>query len=436
MSDHATPAYPDLLGYLTGGDRFDAGCLHLALAVRPQVVRAGQLFEVVLLAQNVCAAPVLLTGRLLLPEADAAGKPERFIAEGAPLDVTLSPAEVGFAVLPARTLADTAPGDLYKAAFAAEITPMGDPAPLRPISPDAPHHLYLRPEANLRLMELKPAAFSTTRRGLFGHVIEAPFLLLPASLPRLDTDWFSLWSVNGQTDARPLLERHAPALRDQVLPRLQDRKIARALSAEAARQIIAAGYAPHLSEQFFIGRLLLSVLEMAVADDPPLYPGQEVYAVGALLRSGWPTDGRPIPLPNWCRALLERLETEPIADLSAMLAGPLFGDLLRDAIAHGFHLLYHVTRLELGSDDDKRAYGDQLVEMLARPSVTLGFVDIYLPLVLGGIIAAGRSPDADSRAHVRQIMDVIQDAEAERRAAGELVSTLIEQVLAWTQTSD
>jgi hypothetical protein len=33
-------------------------------------------------------------------------------------------------------------------------------------------------------------------------------------------------------------------------------------------------------------------------------------------------------------------------------------------------------------------------------------------------------------------MDVIQDAEAERRTAGELVSTLIEQVLAWAQTSD
>ena len=38
--------YPDVLGFLTGGQRSNFGSAQVALAVRPRIVRAGRPFEV------------------------------------------------------------------------------------------------------------------------------------------------------------------------------------------------------------------------------------------------------------------------------------------------------------------------------------------------------------------------------------------------------
>lgn len=431
MQSTSAPRYPDILGTLTGGERFDAGLVQLALAVRPRVVRAGRVFEAVLLMQNCADTGLDIRGRLLLPEADALDKPGRFVAQSEPLSLILRPAEAGYVPLPVLVLPDAAPGGAYKVAVAVEFQPVGEPAAVRQIA-SAPYH-YLPPETSARLLELKSLAFSTARRGLFGSVIEAPFAVLPPqTLPTPQPDYISLWSPGDSTDARPLLERHGQTLRQFILPQISREALLPPLLEKTSAVFASARYPIHPAEAHFIAGLLAAVVEMAVAPRAD-YPGQEIYSVGRLLEQGWPLDGSPIPLPDWCRALLIRLDEsrEASRSLPALLAGPLYSDLLRDGIAHGFNLLHLIAPQELGSEDDKRAYGEQLVEILEQPALTLSFVDVYLPLALGGIIAEGRAGRLE-REPLEQTA-AIAEAHLSGRAVHEPVHGLIAQVLEWAR---
>jgi glyceraldehyde-3-phosphate dehydrogenase (NADP+) len=57
-----TTNYPDLLGYVTGGDRLNVGIVQVAGAVQPsEPVRAGRTLQVIVLAQNASSADLDLT---------------------------------------------------------------------------------------------------------------------------------------------------------------------------------------------------------------------------------------------------------------------------------------------------------------------------------------------------------------------------------------
>ncbi len=432
MPESTAPLYPDILGLITGGDRLDAGVVQVALAVRPRVARAGRTLEAVLLLQNATHTGVDITARLIVPEQDAQGKPERFVASGEPLTATLRPAEAICATLPVSVLPDAAPAGAYTLAVAVQVEPSGTPEPVI-LSASA----YVPPETINRLSEFKSLAFSTARRGLFGLVVEAPFSLLPPYTgAALAAECISLWSPDEHAGAQQALDRYGELVRHQLLPQLDLATLFAPLYQATETALGAADYPLQPAETYFITRLLAAVLELAAAPDPAsAYPGQEIYHVGALLARGWPTDGSPIPLPHWCRALLDRLAQDEPSGLNGvyLLAGPLYHELLRDAIAHGFHLLRLVAPQELGSADDQRAYGEQLVEMLRQHGPALQFVDVYLPLVLAGVIAAGRSgPIAPD--HLQAVETICQH-QTQFGEVDSLVAGLMRDVLDWARAA-
>lgn len=391
MPEHTAPHYPDILGIITGGERFDAGAVQMALAVRPRVVRAGRPFEAVLLVQNCTSTAVEIRGRLLLPEEDAQKKPGRFTASAEPVFINLRAAETGCAVLPITVMANTAPGSAYKLAVAVEVQP--EEAPERVQRATGSEQRFLPSDTNARLMELKSLAFSAARRGLFGNVIEAPFSVLPPQTdPAVLAEWISLWSPVEGANYRPLIERHRDTLLRRILPQLQSEEVYTALYNTTERTVTAAGYPIQPAETAFITRLLVSVLWMAAFPHTAVeYPGQEIFHVRRTLEQGGAATSNFIPLPNWCRALLERMTTPAAVNPIAALAGPLYDDLLSDAITHGFRLLHATTGQQLGSDDDIREYGAQLIALLRQPCAELSFTDVYLPLVLGGVTAETRA---------------------------------------------
>ena len=67
MPDSSALNYPDILGFITGGPRLNAGVVQIALATRPRVVRAGRPFEAILLIQNACDANAVSYTHLTLP---------------------------------------------------------------------------------------------------------------------------------------------------------------------------------------------------------------------------------------------------------------------------------------------------------------------------------------------------------------------------------
>ncbi|MBI5667259.1 MAG: hypothetical protein HZC41_04555 [Chloroflexi bacterium] len=432
MPEQPALNYPDILGIITGGERFDAAAVQMALAVRPRVVRAGRPFEAVLLLQNCTGATIDIRGRLLLPEEDTQKKPGRFTASAEPLCVTLRAAETGYAVLPITVHADTAPGSAYKVAVAVEFQAAPDAPPVRRTT--GSDQRFLPADTNLRLMELKSLAFSAAQRGLFGSVIEAPFSVLPPqSIPLLQPEWVSLWSPGAYASYRPLLEHHRDTLLRRVLPQLQNEAVYTALYNTTDKTFAAAGYPIQPAETAFIARLLVSVLWMAAFPHTAVeYPGQELYHVRRTLEQGAAHEGSFVPLPNWCRALLERLTLRPTADPIAALAGPLYDELLSDAITHGFRLLYAVTGQQLGSDDDMREYSAQLIILLRQPGARLSLVDVYLPLVLGGIAAEARAGTIQGG-----LLDIVSATVQRHRTANSqddpLVLDMIESVLRWAR---
>ncbi len=103
------PNYPDILGAITNGARFNLDVVQFALAARPPQVAAGQTCELILLAQNASDADVDVMLQVELPERDQAKQKNTFTAASAKLRIGLRPAEVGFVSLPCNCRADNSP---------------------------------------------------------------------------------------------------------------------------------------------------------------------------------------------------------------------------------------------------------------------------------------------------------------------------------------
>lgn len=391
------PNYPDILGYITDDQLLTIGVVQASLAVRPPVARVGRPFAAILLLQNMSDSSVDVTATLHLPPKDAAGQKSHFGTPHAEMDIKLLPAEVGYLVIPINTLPHTAPAKEYTIAVDVQVKAPVKPRFIRQVGVtdeiNLDYYFSLTEEAIQKLIVLKMLNFSGKRRGMFGSILEATFALAPAKeMPRNDVKagWFSLWSVGEDGDARPLLERFRGTLALSIIPNLKPVELYKALY-PVTRERFHKAYPLQPIEIHFITKLIVYILSLA--PHPPLvyhYPEEAMYTVMTLLKSGWPTDGTPIPLPYWCRGLLHLLgmDSEVIENPVLAFTGALYDDLVRDALVHGFHIMSVATQRQLGNEHDIRVYTDYLWQQLRRGNHPMTFADIYLPLVLAGMVVS------------------------------------------------
>ena len=272
---------------------------------------------------------------------------------------------------------------------------------------------------------------------MFGSMIEVTFALAPAKdMPRNDVKpgWFSLWSVGTDGDARPLLERYRGTLALSIVPNLKPLELYRALY-PITKERFDRTYPLKAIEVHFITKLMVYILSLAPR--PPLvyhYPEEAMYTIMTILKSGWPTDGTPIPLPFWCRGLLHLIgmDAEVLENPILAFTGALYDDLLRDAVVHGFHIMSVATQRRLGTEYDIRLYTDYLAQQLRRANEDVTFAEIYLPLVLAGMVVAEdvplpNEPPLLERIHV--LMKVYNArAESERNPQTETAFLIAEDV--------
>jgi hypothetical protein len=401
MADNNVPNYPDILGYITGGDRLTiANEVEVAVAAHPQVVRAGRPFEVIAVMQNITDVNLQVIAVLQLPKKDVKNTSDRFLTKNDRLSITVQPAETGYLILPVWSHPDTAPGD-YPIGVELEVKSLDKPRRIRQkpesdLAVNLQYYFSLSEESAEQLASLKSLTFSSEKRGLFGKGIETTVRVGPGkgSKPlRSNPEWISLWSLGTDTDVRPLLERYHTLLAQKVLPTLTVAHLYDALHRSTRDRLFIAGYPAREVEVHYIVKLMIAVLEMGrQPHGPEAYPGENMYRVAGLLQNGWPTDGRPIPLPHWCRRLLftigfdDRVLENPIEALSR----PLYEELLRDAVWYGFKLLRSATGVDLGDDQDMRAYAEQIIKALWEPDVSLDFIDVHMPMVFGGLLVDDR----------------------------------------------
>ena len=217
--------YPDILGYVTGGERVSLNVAQLALAVAPRNVRAGRPFQALLLAQNTSHSHVELTASLNLPARDAKKQKDRFSAPEARTSARLRPGEVGYMALPVNSAADTAAGS-YKLGVAVTAQAFTEASSLRPNDNGSPPDLsQLSPGHRSSLDKLRRLDFSTAKKGLNlrGVELEAPFVVVrvltegPASLPEA-AQFASLWNLSEEGSAPMLLSHYRGLIENRVFP--------------------------------------------------------------------------------------------------------------------------------------------------------------------------------------------------------------------------
>jgi len=434
------PNYPDILGYITDGQQLTIGVVQMAVGVRPPVARVGRPFAVILVLQNMSDANVEVSATLHLPPKDAAGEKGRFGTPNEISSLNLLPAEVGYLVIPVGTRANAAPAKEYTIGVEVVVESTLKPRLIRQTEQseeiNLDYYFSLSEESIQKLMVLKMLNFSIKRRGMFSNMLEASFALAPAKeMPRNDVKagWFSLWALGTDSDARPLLERYRGTLALNILPGLKSGALYKALF-PVTKERFSRAYHMQNIEIHFITKLMVYIL--SIAPQPPAvyhYPEEAMYTVMTILKSGWPTDGTPIPLPYWCRGLLHMIgmDEEVLQNPTLAFSGALYDDLLRDAITHGFHIMSVATRREMASEHELKVYTDYLVQIIRRPKQPLSFSHVYVPLVLAGTVVSEDVPLPNEKPldRVHDLMNVYNKrAETERTPETEMSFLMAEDV--------
>ncbi len=423
MSDTPdTPNYPDILGYITGGERLNVNVVQVALAVRPRNVRAGRPFEVILLAQNASDVNVDLGVALEVPERDAKKQKGKFISKKNRLVVGLRPAEVGYIMLPIACMADTAVDNDYRISMEVKAKPLEKPGRVRlgtgggkiPID-------NLRAETRDQMEELKKLNFVTVKRFGLGDKLEAAFNVLPGRLgqiPDFQPGWVNLWAMGDHADDDALLQRYGDRLVTHVLPQLKQAQVFAPLAEATQARFTAAGYPLQTAEAVFIAKFLTYVLEMAAPkDDSYDYLGNPVFNITLTLKRRTEGDTSDLPnLPNWFNALVHQVaRNEELMRVPAQVVSKLlYIELLRDVLPLAFQMIKTVTGEDMGTAEEIQEYTEQVITRLEAKQ-EMDFTHTYLPLVLAGIIVYDRvvAKDEDLIDTLRSIGDALDQREAE-----------------------
>jgi hypothetical protein len=188
--------YPDILGFLTGGPRYNVSVVQFALATRPRVVRAGRPFEAILLMQNASDVDVDVTATLQLPKKDAQGQSDRFKAKAQKLVVGLRPAEVGYVKLPVMCDRETAIHEGYELGVDIKVKPLGKPQRTR--SAEGNGAIPELPENSMyEIRELGQLVFSVDKSFGLGNILQTSFSVMSGKIGRLadlSPGWVSLWT--------------------------------------------------------------------------------------------------------------------------------------------------------------------------------------------------------------------------------------------------
>lgn len=437
------PNYPDILGYITGGQWVNFGPVQAAVGLRPPVVVAGRSFEIIVLLQNLSDVNVSTVVSVHVPEQDAGGKPERFYVQKNRLAVTLHPAEVGYLMMPVLCLPDTTFSDQYQINVDIQTNPLGKPQRVRqndeqhPVNLD--YYFYL-PESSInQIMFLRELPFSTAASGLLRGGIKVPFSVQSSEMGRftkIKPRWMSLWSLGEHADARPLFDRYREIFVKDVLPGLNADTLYKPLFKSTEHVFNRAGCVLQIAEIHFIVETLLGVIQTAKMPSQSFEDADlQLFRVQERFEQGWLLSDGPVPLPNWCRGLLQMIGIDEAVMLypERSLAGPLFLPLLRDGIEFGFHALRPATASLLGEPQEIRIYSEFVMEMLQGQKGGLSYTEVYLPLVLAGTVISRRGiPKGPT---LRDLMVGLTEVHPQHWAADDddqqMVAGIVNEVLDW-----
>ncbi len=415
--------FPDVLGYVTGGQRAPVGIVQVALAVRPASIGAGGGAEVLLLVQNAGDARVDVSALLQLPKG-LAGRNARLVAG-------LAAGEVGVMSLPVLAQPDTAPGS-YKLGLEVDVKPLAKAERLREASGGGRFHPgSVRADKARQLEALKTLTFTTTKR-LARNILEVSVEVTAGGHARLfdaEPGWQSLWTLADVPDERVLLKYYGDTLRTRVIPQLRREYTLSPLIDATQARFAAAGFRLHSPETVLIAKVMALVLEYSA---PKLHGFSPLTAGYYDLSPFFAGGGQTAHMPRWSRALLRLIARD---ERTAMHAVPVltrmaYDDLLRDAIALSFQVVEAATGEDVGTEQEMAVYADRLIEAL-QTQAGMDLVHAYMPLVLGGIVINEqlKTEDVNFIHLLRELWALLDERRTETGDDGAPVIDIAEQLI-------
>jgi len=389
------PNYPDLLGALTGGERALSNNVHLAVATRPRVARAGRPFEVILLVQNGSDTDVDVTMTLHLPALDLKKQRDRFVTKVQRLLVGIKPAEVGYVMLPVSSLVDMAPGE-YVIGVEYSIKVMGKASRIRAHDGGGKVRLDdLSAQARAEYETLKDLTYFTTRRR--GNLIEIPLSIMTGTLGKFadfTPGWVSLLRLTDYGDPRPMLNEYAQQLQVETLPQLKRALMYQPLLDATYTRFEDAGFALRDAEAVVIAKLLTLILEYAAPrQNAHGFIAARDYNIHSMVEHD-PLELEKAPrLPHWFRRFMKYAENDPRAfgKPAQMILGYLYEELIGDAVDYAFALIEESSGENLGTQDEIDLHREKVMDSL-RDKRGMDFSLAYLPLIIGGTIRSEHIP--------------------------------------------
>ncbi len=444
MAQQTPPNFPDILGTITGGLRYNFGFVQAALAVRPRVVRAGRPFEAIILLQNVTDAPIDAQVVLKIPDRDAKRKKGRFVAKTRKLIVGLEAAEVGYVTLPINCLPDTAIGQDYRIGVDIKTRLVDkNTKPKRIRLPEGGGTVEMDMLSNsLRgeIASLQSLAFDVMSQSILGSTVEVPFAVMSGragTLATLKAGWTSLWTIKDHLDDRLLLQRYHQTLKAMVLPNIRRKQSYNMLLRQTESAFSKAGFPLRPIEQFLVAKLLTLILEYAAPSEGDAAHGAlaaGVYNVLPLLDETRLADETPFTLPHWVSRFLRVVAQDERAARFPMqaIAHFCYYDLVRDAANHAFTMLEVATGENLGTEEERKVYVDQFMEILnPENNLQLDFAHAWMPLVLGGLIIFDRVllSDEDVGEILQEIRGIVAARNEYRDESTEPIFSIAERLI-------
>jgi hypothetical protein len=417
-SQDGAPNYPDVLGAITGGSRFNLDVVQFALAARPAQVAAGQTCELILLVQNASDGDVDVLLQVELPERDQARRKNCFIAASTRLRIGLRPAEMGFVSLPFTVSPTTQPASSYVAGLDLDIKRLAKASPQRVRAAAGGGRVQGLSEETLNHMKALRGLQFFIDPGRKKKCLQVPFAVLPPALASLTSPrahWISLWTMSDLADQYIVVRQVAEPARACV-SQLKREAVFMPLLKATQTHFGTSQYALLPPEAIFITKLLTLVLETPITEP-----------AANNLRPVW---------PRWyvrlCRLLAQ--DTTLAGQIEPLVTRLIYSELVHDAVMHGFATVGAVTHEDFGSPEEMSHYADGIVDALDNAKA-LDFARAYLPLVMGGVIANARvtMPREQIRDTVFMLSKALEKRRPEKNDANafifDLTEHLIEQAL-------
>ncbi|MFP4323411.1 MAG: hypothetical protein ACLFTK_13235 [Anaerolineales bacterium] len=413
--------YPDILGIITGGERHNISLIQCAITTRPDVIAAGQSFEVLLLIQNAADSDIDVMLEIKLPDRDADNRRGMFFSKSSRLLVGLQPAEVGYITLPASCSPKTSPSADYHLLADIKVDRVDKahkPQRIREANGGGDVTLDILPaHVQEAIRTLGALSWSTQHASsLRGQRMATDFEIRPpglSSLKEFKPDWVSLWTLQDHLDEKGMAERIQEHL-DVILPHLADKhQMFKVLYTKTNQVFKNADYALQDAEAVFICKLLTLVLaEVGVPQ---------------------PSRDDPNPtLPKWYRKLVQLLfqENRFREFPERVVAEHLYFPLLADSIPHAFRMVETVRKENFGTAEDVQIYTQEVVTAL-RDGQPLSYGQVYFPMIVAGVIANTRvtMPNENVRESLNRLYQAMQKRQPERNEDNAFVTDMLDDLI-------